>query len=119
MSLLLIFVVVLAIFCLRRFVRTKSFDAIFFRRRKEVSFSDLEPSVQRAITVSRQEAIIAAEQKLARTLSSEERHGIESITSLMMLERLCRNFTWPSTTTAEVLADLEAFAMEARRKNAA
>lgn len=41
---------------------------------------------QEAVAAIRQDVIIAAERKLERSLTEAERQGIESITSLMMLE---------------------------------
>lgn len=62
-----------------------------------------DPRFQQAVVSSRQEVIAAA-----------ERHGIEAITSLMMLESCCQTFSSPVSTQAEVLADLEHFSKQAQ-----
>jgi hypothetical protein len=70
---------------------------------------------QEAIRGCQQEVIVAAEQKLGRTLTAVERLGIESITSLMMLDSCCQSFSSSAYTRAQVLADLEHFAKQAQK----
>ena len=65
--------------------------------------------MEQAIEMSQNEAISAAEQKLGRLLTEGERNRIQHITSLMMLESICRAFTSPLYTADKVLADLESF----------
>ena len=91
------------------------FDLLFGRNRRVPAVPPNDARFQQAVVASQQEAILAAEQKLARSLTEAERRGIESITSLMMLESCCRAFSSPVSTQAEVLTDLEHFAKQAQK----
>ena len=71
--------------------------------------------IQQAIRESQQEIIAVAEQKLERTLTEAERRGIQSISSLMMLDSCHQSFSSPVATPAQVLADLEHFAKQAQK----
>jgi hypothetical protein len=62
------------------------------------------------IELSRKEVIAAAERKLLRPLSANERAGIGRIDSLLRLESFCRALNSPAYTAAEVLKDLERIA---------
>ena len=90
------------------------FDSLFGRKRGVPVVPASDPRFQEAVVGSRRDAIIAAERKLGRSLTEAERRGIESITSLMMLESCCQSFSSPVSTQAEVLADLEHFAKQAQ-----
>jgi hypothetical protein len=70
--------------------------------------------VERAIAEYRAQVIEAAERKLGRTLSSDERRGIESLSSLMMLESCDRSFSAEQTTAAQVEKDVAYFASQAK-----
>ena len=56
--------------------------------------------------------VAAAEKKLGRPLSNEERAGIERLESLMMLESVEQSFSHPSTNRARVEADLKHFSSQ-------
>jgi hypothetical protein len=72
----------------------------------------MQNKMQQAVELSQQEAITAAEAKLGRSLTGDERAGIQRIGSLMMLESVCQAFTFPGYTAAKVLADLEHYAKQ-------
>ena len=72
----------------------------------------MQNKMQQAVELSQQEAITAAEAKLGRLLTSDERAGIQRISSLMMLESVCRSFSFPGYTAEKVLADLEQFSKQ-------
>jgi len=72
----------------------------------------MQNKMQQAIEMSQREIITLAETKLGRQLTDGERGGIGRISSLMMLESICRSFTAPGYTAAQVLADLEHFASQ-------
>ncbi len=91
------------------------FDSLFGRKRAVTVIPASDPRVQQALLGCQQDVIVAAEQKLGRSLTEAERRGIESVTSLMMLESCCRSFSSPVSTQAEVLADLEHFAKQAQK----
>jgi hypothetical protein len=75
----------------------------------------MKDKMQQAIEAIQQDVIIAAEQKLGRPLSDAERRGIQSISSLLMLDACGQAFSSPSCTRERVLADLEHFAKQAQR----
>jgi hypothetical protein len=75
----------------------------------------MKDKMQQAIEASQQEVIIAAEQKLGRSLSDADRRGIQSIGSLMMLESCYQFFSSSVSTQAEVVADLAHFTKQAQR----
>jgi hypothetical protein len=74
----------------------------------------MKDKMQQAIEASQRDVITAAEQKLGRSLSDAERRGIQSISSLSMLDSCCQSFSSPVSTQAQVLADLEYFAKQAQ-----
>ena len=74
----------------------------------------MNDKLQAAIESSRTEIVTAAEAKLGRQLSSEERAGVERISSLMMLESVYRSFSFPDYSAAEVESDLRRFAAQAQ-----
>ncbi|MDB6067872.1 MAG: hypothetical protein JWR26_4080 [Pedosphaera sp.] len=82
--------------------------------RDETTYDALQNKIQQVIKLSRQEAVIAAEAKLGRLLTSDERAGIHHINSMMMLESVHQSFTSPGYTTAQVLADLEHFSKQTK-----
>jgi hypothetical protein len=59
------------------------------------SAAHMTSKIQEAIRGCQQDVIVAAEQKLGRALTHPERLGIESITSLMMLDSCCQSFRLP------------------------
>ena len=69
--------------------------------------------LQQALLLSQQEVITLAEKKLNRSLSPDERKGIENICSLMMLESMCQAYSSPIRTPGELLQDLEYFSKKA------
>jgi len=69
-----------------------------------------------ALELARHEMIIAAERKLARALTENERAIIERISSLLHVESYCRAFSSPAYTSAEVIADLEILTKEPKQK---
>ena len=60
----------------------------------------------------RADIIVAAEKKLGRPLSDDERAGIERLESLMLLESVERSFSHPSTDSAIVESDLKYFSKQ-------
>ena len=72
----------------------------------------MNDQLQEALRASQTEIITAAEAKLDRRLSADERAGIERINSLMMLESVYRSFTFPDYSVAEVETDLRHFASQ-------
>lgn len=62
--------------------------------------------------LSRKQIIAAAEQKLSRPLTDQERAGIHNINSILRLKSCGQAFVSPDYTPAQVLADLAAFARE-------
>ena len=75
-------------------------------------FGAMQNKMQQAIEWTRQQAIAAAEAKFGHSLMIHERNGIQRINSLMLLESMCRSFTFPDYTAEKVLADLESFAKQ-------
>ena len=73
----------------------------------------MKDKMQQAIEASQQDVIVAAEQKLGRLLSDAECGGIQSISSLTMLESCYLSFSSQVYTQAQVLSDLEHFAKRA------
>lgn len=72
----------------------------------------MKDKMQEALAAFQQDVIVSAEEK--RTLSDAERRGIQSITSLMMLESCFKSFSSPDYTQAQVLEDLEHFTKPAQ-----
>ena len=70
----------------------------------------MEDKLQQAFELCQQGVIEAAEHKLGRELTDNERAGLRRIRSLMMLESCEQMFNAPATPIAEVLMDLEYFA---------
>ena len=73
----------------------------------------MKDKMQQALTASQQDVILAAEQKLRRSLSDAERRGIQGISSLTMLGSCCQSYRSPASTQAQVLADLAYFTKQA------
>ncbi|WP_395739963.1 hypothetical protein [Prosthecobacter sp.] len=91
------------------------FDSLFRRKRQTSVVSTSDSRTQQALVAFRQAAILAAEDKLARSLSEAERRGLESVASMMMLESCERSFSSPHVTQTQVIADLEYFAKQAQK----
>lgn len=68
-------------------------------------------SEQPAIEMIRQEAMLLAEKKLVRSLTSEERKGIEKTNSRRVLESLGLVFAAEATTAEQVLQELNHYAL--------
>ena len=79
-------------------------------RERKAAGAQMNDRFQQALQSSQIETIAAAETKLGRALSADDRAGIERVASLMMLEALYRSFTFPDYTPAEVESDLRHFA---------
>jgi hypothetical protein len=75
-----------------------------------------EPKMRDALSASRADVVTAAEIKLGRALSEEERRGIDGIESLMMLESCSQSFTSEKTTPRQVKEDLAYFGTKAKAK---
>ncbi|MDQ3031374.1 MAG: hypothetical protein M3Y87_03085 [Myxococcota bacterium] len=61
---------------------------------------------ERALLACRDDVITAAESKLRRPLSSEERNAIDRVVSLQMLESICMGFASEVSSAADVEREL-------------
>ena len=75
-----------------------------------------EPKVRDALSTFRADVVAAAERKLGRALSEEERRGIDGIESLLMLESCSQSFASEKTTPSQVKEDLAHFSAKAKAK---
>jgi hypothetical protein len=85
------------------------FENLFGKKQND----DGGAKLQAAITGYRADVITAAERKLDRSLTQEERSGIERIGSLMMLESCYHSFTSEQTTADRVQKDVSYFVSQA------
>ena len=69
----------------------------------------LDERMAEARRLLQEDSIAAAERKLARRLTSEEKAGLRHIESLMMLEAVEQSFSHPSTTAESIETDLDHF----------
>lgn len=72
--------------------------------------------MREAFAACRAEVAAAAERKLGRALSEQERRGIDGIETLMMLESCSQSFTSEKTSPAQVEKDVGYFAAQTKAK---
>ena len=72
--------------------------------------SEASDRIAQYLEAVREEVIAAAETKLGRSLTPEEREGIRNIGGGMMLGSCCQSFTHEATTPEEVAKELAFFA---------
>ncbi len=72
--------------------------------------SEANDRINQHLEAVREEVIAAAETKLGRPLTPEEKQGIRNIKGGMMLEACCHSFSHAATTPEEVATELAFFA---------
>ena len=72
--------------------------------------SEASDRIAQYLEATREEVIAAAETKLGRSLTPEEKEGIRNIKGGMMLEACCQSFSHAATTPEEVTTELAFFA---------
>ncbi len=72
--------------------------------------SEENDRIAQYLEAAREEVVAAAETKIGRSLTPEEKEGIRNIKSGMMLNSCCQSFSHASTTPEEVTKELTFFA---------